>query len=74
MYAGNNSRRIQYMVLQNLLYPYFCQTKRPECPYSGRKSAIFLLLFTFPSFWHPNWHPNGSKVEKSRDIKGYEPI
>ena len=64
----------RYMVLQNLLYPYLCQTKRPEYRHSGCKSAIFCFCSLFLAFWHPDWHPKTLKVEKSRDIKGYEPI
>lgn len=43
------------MVLQNLLYPYFCQTKRPEYGHSGRKSAIICFCSLFLAFWHPKF-------------------
>ena len=40
----------------------------------GASLRFFCFYLLSLAFWHPNWHPNGSKVEKSRDIKGYEPI
>ena len=52
----------------------FTEQKRPEYGYSGRKSAIFCFCSLFLAFWHPDWHPKALKEEKSRDIKGYEPI